>query len=107
MNSRRALERLRAKAVLRMEMRERQDQRPLAGELPRAIQHFLAVDRAHPGIHHECGVAAENDADIRHQRNAPVGNDIDAGGFPSGRSDRHVAREARCSKHHSLRRLSL
>ena len=71
---------LRAETVLGMKVRQRQNQWPAAGELLGAIQHFLAVDRTHAGVHHKRRPAAENDADIRHQRDAPVGDHVNAGG---------------------------
>src|SRR5262249_7982337 len=66
--------------VLGMKMRQRQNEGTAAGKLVGAIEHLLAVDRAHAGVHHKRRSATENDADIRHQRHALVGDHVDAGG---------------------------
>ncbi len=70
----RALENLRAETVLGMEMREREHQRPLSGDPLCRIQHLLAVGRTHAGVDHQRRVVADDDADVRHQRNAAVAN---------------------------------
>src|SRR5277367_2437454 len=78
-NLRGTFEHLRAKAVLRMEMGERQHQRTLAGNLLRRFEYLLAIGGSHAGVDDERGVAAENDPDVRHERHTSVANDEHAG----------------------------
>ena len=106
MDLRRAFENLRAEAMLGMEVGERQNQAPPAGELLGAIEHLLSIDRPHAGVDDQRGIVADNDPDIRHERDAAVGDDKDAGGdfLQAAIGIDGTAREARyLTKHHSLR----
>ena len=71
---------LRAEAVLRVEVRDGEEEGQPGRELLGVPAHDLAVARAHPGVDDEHGPGAADDADVRDERDASVRDDEDTVG---------------------------
>jgi AcrR family transcriptional regulator len=72
------LEDLGTEAVLRMEVRKREQQRPVC-QRPGLLEHTGPVSRAHSSVDDQRSAFADDDPDIRDERDAPVRDDVDAG----------------------------
>ena len=90
-----ALESLRAKAVLGMEVRKGQSERARARQVFGDLERLGPIRGPHAGIDDERRIVSENDSDIRHERNAPVADDEDALGDLAQRAWIDVRRRRR------------
>jgi hypothetical protein len=77
-DDRHVAERLRAEAVLRVEVRDREDELAAACELLGRGPHASAVRRPHARVDDERLVVAEHHPDVRHERDAAVRDDVHA-----------------------------
>ena len=71
---------LRAEAVLRVEVRDGEEEGQPGRELLGVPAHDFAVARAHPGVDDEHGPGAADDADVGDERDASVRDDEDTVG---------------------------